>query len=130
MPQRVRIILGLKQDWVTVSEAVRHTGRLVLLSQSRAYNPLSQLNRRRDFSRLGILTQLRMEMPYTSTPHFIVLHFIVLHRCCLFYKMKARPTISKYIYIYICRGLESNPQYLRGIPVQPGRLSESLLSKW
>lgn len=129
MPQRVRIILGLKQDWVTVSEAVRHTGRLVLLSQSRGYNPLSQLNRRRDFSRLGILTQLRMEMPYTSTPHFIVLHFIVLHRCCLFYKMKARPTISKYIYIYL-QGSGIKPTISPGYTCTTWEISESLLSKW
>lgn len=33
----------------------------------------------------------------TGVPHFIILGFIALHRCCVFYKLKAGPSISKKI---------------------------------
>lgn len=32
-----------------------------------------------------------------GTPHFIVFHFIALHICCVFYKLKVRPSTSKNI---------------------------------
>ena len=38
--------------------------------------------------------------PCVFIPPFIVLHFIVLHICCVFHKLKARPSTSKKIMIH------------------------------
>lgn len=51
-------------------------------------------------------------------PCFIALHFIALHRCCVFYKLKTGPFYQQKDYDSLyCADLESNPQYLRGMPV-------------
>ena len=36
-----------------------------------------------------------MYIIYTGIPGFTELHFIELHRCCVFYKLKARPSTNK-----------------------------------
>lgn len=52
-----------------------------------------------------------------GTPCFTVLQVIVPHRCCIFYKLKARPTKQKDQNLLYCNRIESNLQYLQGLPV-------------
>lgn len=49
----------------------------------------------------------------------ILLHFfIALHRCCIVYKLKARPSDQQKDYnLLYCSGLEMNLQHLQGLPV-------------
>lgn len=60
--------------------------------------------------------------------------FSMLHRCCVFYKPKARPSISKTITthcivtVVLSWGLDLNPQCLIGVPVRQGSPPELLES--
>ena len=56
----------------------------------------------------------------TGMPHFIVLCFIAPHRCCIFNKLKARPSTRRKDYnLLYCGGLEPNLQYIWGMSVAP-----------
>lgn len=69
------------------------------------------------------LTQAMMQFLRTGILCFIAFHFIALHGCCIFYKLKARPSTSKKVTtrfketVSRVSALEPNLQRLRVGPV-------------
>lgn len=66
----------------------------------------------------------------TSKPHLIVLHYVAFNRYIVFYKLRAWPPPAKWLqlallrHFFFCSGLESNAQYLWGMPVLRMQLCE------